>query len=78
MRIHNRDVIKLQAFEVERACASKLDCRRLGPYPTVSRRQVVQWTCVCLGTDSIVSGVDLAPLDDRVIRVLDIDPIIVG
>lgn len=78
MWINYCNVVKNQSFEVEEACTSKLDSTRFSPHPTVCCRQVINWSSCRLWAYSIVSGVYVAISYDSVVRILNVNAIIVG
>ena len=78
MCINYCNVVENQPFEVEGACTSELDSTRFRPDPTVCCRQVVNWSSGRLWAYSIVSGVYVAISYDSVVRILNVNAIIVG
>ena len=78
MCINYCNIVENQPFEVKEACTSKLDCTRFSPDPRVCCRQVVNRSSGRLWAYSIVSRVYVAISYDSVVRILNVNAIIVG
>lgn len=78
MGVEDGDVLEEETSEVEPAGAAELDGAGLGPNPAVGGGEVEHRPGGGLGADGVVAGVDVAPGDCRVVRVLHVDAVVVG
>lgn len=78
MGINNYDVIEEQVLELVPASTAQLNSGRLGPNSAIGGGQVVYRPSHGFGADSIIAGIDIAASDHCVVRVLYVNPIVVG
>lgn len=77
MGFGNSYVVEQQTSESIPTGTPELDSRRLGSNPAVGCSEIVERASICLGTYSIISGIYGASRYQRIVRVLDINAVVV-